>query len=92
MELYNLVETWLKENYKHFSMTENNIAGIRLHWIYCDCNSKTSMPPTPRYDIIIEEDCLYVWDVRDNSERDISAASPTFFDQLKKLLDDAHSR
>lgn len=90
--LANVIETWIKNSKynAHFSIISSTIASCTLTWIKCTCVQGTSIPPTPKYDIVILEDMIDVWQQGHGNLEIIRPTDPQMFDKLSKLLDNAH--
>lgn len=90
--LVNIISTWLKETKygEHFELDGHDIANTKLDWIKCHCTRPGDLPPTPKYDIIICETFIDVWQIKGKQGFTIQASDPTFFDQLAGLLNNVH--
>lgn len=92
LTLINVIDTWIKNSKfkKHFSIIDNTVADYRLTWIKCECVNGITLPPTPKYDIIIADTALHVWEQKSGKTIEIKAIDPEIFEKLSNYLDNSH--
>ena len=94
VSLHGLVREWITNHPKyqeHYYVTHNAAGGIIIYWIQCYCQPPGTLPPTPIYDILIMDDHVIVWRMKDKlEEARITASDPNFFTQLEHFLDICH--
>lgn len=98
--LPDIITVWIKDHpdfKEHYSVTSNSVGSggvnpqLIIHWIQCKCKERGALPPTPKYDMIILDEHISVWDMSERAEiTRLHASSPTFFDDLEKRIKMSH--
>lgn len=103
--LIDIVRTWLDNNPKykgHYVIINHHKYGNELTWIACKCKDPhvypPSLPPTPKYDFIIDHNSIEVFRMSSPGivESDkakttlLCATDPSFFQKLEHYLDNSH--
>jgi hypothetical protein len=90
--LASIIYAWIKDTPKyaaHYRLVSHTIVDT-LTWIECTCKPSGNLPPTPNYDILIDDKSFDVWDVRINVDTQVSAMDKDFFKKLAYYLDKSH--
>lgn len=94
LSLTSLIDAWIKDHPKlkdHYEVVGNSIAGVPLDWVQCKCKRSGELPPTPKYDMIISENTISIWDMqRQQEEVTLTPHDKDLFTKLEAYLEHSH--
>ena len=95
--LPDIITGWIKDHPEfkdHYSVVSNSVGNtpqLTIHWIKCKCKNPGALPPTPKYDMIILDEHISIWDMSRRAEiTRLYARDPDFFNNLEIRIKMSH--